>query len=334
MQARGHHILFTAREKEHELYLLKTYGFEYKSFGNHYKSKIGKVVGLFRFNIKMFITALSFKPDLFLSHGSIYAAQIAWLIGRPHISLEDSGNMEQIRLYRPFTKVIISPDILPENLGIKHIRYRSYHELAYLHPDYFKADDSIYSQLKILKSDKFCILRFISWKATHDKGNFGLSYEQKMYLVTLLSRHFKVFISSEAELSAELKEYKIPIKPEKMHDALYYASLFVGEGATMASEAGILGTTSVYINSIRRSYCEDQERFGLVYTFQDSDKAIKKIEEIIAKCENLGKQIKSREALLQEKISLTDFLVWFVENYPGSFTAMKENPDYQFNFFK
>ena len=36
--------------------------------------------------------------------------------------------------------------------------------------------------------------------------------------------------------------------------------------------------------------------------------------------------------MLADKIDVTAFLVWFVENYPQSFQIMKENPDYQLRF--
>ena len=38
------------------------------------------------------------------------------------------------------------------------------------------------------------------------------------------------------------------------------------------------------------------------------------------------------QALLDDKIDVTSFLVWFVENYPKSFQLMNENPDYQLKF--
>ena len=128
MKERGHDILFTTRDKEHEIYLLKTYGFKYILFGNHYKSKPGKIFGLIKFNLKMLRTALSFKPDLLLSHGSIYAAQIGGLLHIPHISLEDTGNMEQIHLYLPFTKVILTSTAFQKEFARKQIRYNGYHE--------------------------------------------------------------------------------------------------------------------------------------------------------------------------------------------------------------
>jgi hypothetical protein len=41
---------------------------------------------------------------------------------------------------------------------------------------------------------------------------------------------------------------------------------------------------------------------------------------------------KRRMKMLSEKIDVTAFMVWFVENYPQSIKVMKEQPDYQYNF--
>ena len=39
-----------------------------------------------------------------------------------------------------------------------------------------------------------------------------------------------------------------------------------------------------------------------------------------------------RQRMLQDKIDVTAFMVWFIENYPDSVKIMKENPNYQYNF--
>jgi hypothetical protein len=36
--------------------------------------------------------------------------------------------------------------------------------------------------------------------------------------------------------------------------------------------------------------------------------------------------------MLKEKIDVTAFLVWFIENYPESVRIMREDPDYQEKF--
>ena len=42
----------------------------------------------------------------------------------------------------------------------------------------------------------------------------------------------------------------------------------MGEGATMASGCGVLGTPAIYVNSIVRNYCEDQKKYGPILQFQ------------------------------------------------------------------
>ena len=41
---------------------------------------------------------------------------------------------------------------------------------------------------------------------------------------------------------------------------------------------------------------------------------------------------KRKEKMLSEKIDVTAFMVWFIENYPESVGIMKEKPDYQYKF--
>ena len=332
MIKKGHTILFTCREKEFEIELLQAGGFDYKSFGKKFNTIPGKIFGLVKFDSQELLTALKFKPDIFLSHGSPYAAHAAFLMRKPHVSMEDSGNWEQIKLYLPFTKYVLTPSVLYENIGKKQIRYDGYHELAYLHPDVFNPSESIYGFLNIPKEENYAIVRFVSWNATHDRGQGGLLLEEKKELIKLLQSKMKVYISSEEELPEEFLKYKISIPPERMHDALSFAGIFIGEGATMASEAGVLGTPSIYINSLRRAYNEDQETYGLVFNFRNGDGVIKKVKEILSFPDYKAEWEKRRSKLLTDKINVTDFLVWFIENYPESEKIMKENPDYQYRF--
>jgi uncharacterized protein len=303
----GHQVLFTTRKKEFEVELLKANGFEFICFGRHYKSLAGKLLGAVWFSALMLKTAIRFKPNVFLSHGSMYAAYVAYIMGRPHISMEDSGNMEQIKLYLPFTKVVLTPDVLIENLGIKQKRYRGYHEIAYLHPRYFNPNSEVYSWLGLQPNEKFCIIRFVSWNATHDIGQKGFTTSEKAQLVYELSKRLKVFITSEAQLPAPLASFQIKIHPNLIHHALAYAQLVVSEGATMASEAGVLGTPAIYVNSIVRCYNQDQEKYGTVYNYLTGKGVLEKSLDIIREDKDLYKQKSSY--LLSEKIDVTAFII-------------------------
>jgi len=315
LQERGHTLLFTARDKEHELYLLKTYKLRYRSMGRHFKSKVGKMFGLIKFNVQLFFLALKFKPDLFLSHGSMYAAQVSWLFGKPHISLEDTGNIEQIRLYRPFTEVILSPSTFKKELGPKQIHYNSYHELAYLHPNHFSPNYGIIETLGLQRGEKYAILRFVSWQASHDRGQCGLSNGQKKEIIHELTAQMKVFISSEKKLPPDLEKYKITIPPDQLHHALAFAYLVVSEGATVASEAGLLGTPAIYVNTIVSSVNEEQEEYGLLYNFRDGRGIVEKVRELTAIPNLKELWAGKRDKLVTQKIDTAKYLVDFVESY-------------------
>ena len=132
------------------------------------------------------------------------------------------------------------------------------------------------------EGDKFALIRFISWDAGHDLGQSGFSFEQKKQLVRDLSSRMKVFVSVEGAVPDSLQPYQLKLPPEKMHDLLFFASLYVGEGATMATESALLGTPSVYVSSLVGSMgnFEELSRLNLVHAFQDGENGIRKAIEI------------------------------------------------------
>ena len=123
MQLKGHQILFTVRDKEIEIYLLKKYELKYISLGKKRRTKIAKIWGLIEYTVRIYLISLKFKPNLYLSHGSIYAAWTSFLMRKPHISMEDTGNWEQVRLYKPFTSTILTSTSFSIKYGQKQIFY-------------------------------------------------------------------------------------------------------------------------------------------------------------------------------------------------------------------
>ena len=79
----------------------------------------------------------------------------------------------------------------------------------------FYSDRNIYRILKLKKNTRFVIIRFVSWRATHDYGHSGISKDNKLRAVEEFSKYARVFISSEENLPQELKKYELNIPPEK-----------------------------------------------------------------------------------------------------------------------
>ena len=102
----------------------------------------------------------------------------------------------------------------------------------------------------------------------------------------------------------------------------------------MATEAATLGTPSIMVNSSVKYFgvFEYLSKFGNLYYFEKEKQAIEKIKYLLT-LNNLNENaIRNSQELIGQSINLTDFMVWFVENFPDSFEIMKKNPDYQNNF--
>jgi predicted glycosyltransferase len=318
--SRGHKVLFTVRRKEHEVELLQSAGLPYKLIGRHYRSAPGKIWGLLYYNLKILFLSFRFRPDIYLSHGSVYTLLSSLILRIPNIALEDSGNNEQVRLYLPFTSAVLTSTSFPYNYGSKQVYYNGYHELAYLHPAYFNPDNAVIQELGLAEGERYFIVRFVAWNASHDRNNSGMTNTQRRELVSFLSTLGKVFISSEGPLPPDLEVFRFPLKPERLHHALAYAFMYAGEGATMASESAVLGTMAIYINTIRRGYLEEQEReYGLVECFAGFEGVIDTITQLFNNPDFKYETKISLKRLIKEKCDVTEFLAGFIEEWPGSF---------------
>src|SRR5690606_13332766 len=115
------------------------------------------------------------------------------------------------------------------------------------------------------------------------------------------------------------------------------ASLYIGDSQTMAAEAAVLGTPSIRFNDFvgKLGYLEELEhKYGLTYGIKTSEpeKLLAKIDELLSFPHIKDEWAKRRDKMLSEKIDVTAFMVWFIENYPASVKVMRENPGYQYKF--
>lgn len=330
MEERGHKMLVTATRKDVSIELLDNYGFNYINLGSYGNSIIRKTINVPIMDFKMYKAVKGFKPDIFIGAGSIRAAHASRLIQKPCISFEDSEpSPYEHALYVPFTDTILTPSCFRKDFGEKQIKYNGYHELAYLHPNYFKPDPEVLNELGLSKDDKFIILRFVAWAAVHDVGQRGFNMATKIKLVTELEKYARVFITSESPLPEELEKYRIALSPEKIHDLLHYAVLLVGDTQTMTTEAGILGIPAIRCNSFvgpddMGNFIELEKEYDLLYSFQESDGAICKALELLQQPDLKERWTKKRSRLLADKIDVTKFMIDFVENYPSSLLEYRE----------
>jgi predicted glycosyltransferase len=86
----------------------------------------------------------------------------------------------------------------------------------------------------------------------------------KLNLVKRLAQTHRVFISAEGDVPEEMNPYRISIAPHLIHSVLYEADIYIGEGATMASECAMLGTPAIYYNSLEVSTIIEQSKHLLI----------------------------------------------------------------------
>jgi uncharacterized protein len=334
MEERGHSFFIIAKNRNITYELLKHYNIPFVKRKDYPSTLIGKLINIPLTDLMVIKKAMQFKPDIMMGFSGTHIAHAGKILNIPSIVLDDTDHAKLAHLsYKSFATQIITPACFGKDFGPKHIRFQGYMDLCYLHPDLFKPCRNIRDLLNISKSDKFVLLRFISWGASHDIGQSGIANEIKIELIKLFKeRGYKVFISAEGLLSSDFEQYRISISPELIHSVLYEADIFIGESGTMATEAAILGTPSVFVNSLNAGVFQELAHYGLLYSFRNSNDLLDQIIKLL-EIESLKEQHKiRREKLLNEKINVTDLLVWFIENYPESVAIMKENLGYQYKF--
>lgn len=324
-QERGHQIVVTARDKDITTCLLAIYGLDYHIASRRHRGTIGLLIELLERDWRMLQIARRCKSDLLLG-SSVSISHVSRIISARSIVFgEDDAQSARMftRLTYPFADVIVTPAVLPDDFGEKHVRYEGYHELAYLHPNRFMPNPSVLSRLGVEPGEPYYIMRFVSLQAVHDRGESGLSLAMRRKLIRALSKLGRVCITSEAPLPEEFDPYRTCISPADMHDALYYATMFIGDSQTMTIEAAVLGTPAIRCNTFvgRCSVIEELEcKYGLTYGFLpgDEDQMFDKILDLLDD-ENLHDRWQQRrKRMLEDKIDLTAWMVDFIENYPDS----------------
>ena len=344
MEKRGHEIKIVARNKDISKKLLDVYDFDYTLVSDA-KRGIGGLAIEMMVRVKRLLPIIrNFNPDIVLSLLDPSVAIATKMMRGKYISLHDTEHAKLVNATVPFTDVVLTPSCFKKDIGKKQVRYNGYHELAYLHPNYFTPNPAVLDELGVREEDTLILMRFVSFKASHDTKTKGFTQEMKERMVKEFEKYGQVFITSEGNLDHSLKKYQLRVSPEKLHSLLYYSNLYIGDGGTTAVEAALLGTPTVHCVSvvdgtkflsakdIHGNFCELEHVYHMLYSFSDEKESFKKAKELLESENFKDLWVKKREDLLRDKIDVTAFMVWFIENYPESINMMRDNPDIQNNF--
>lgn len=339
----GHHCFLLIKSKDVLEDLAKASDMNYFNImpHEHRNSRIGILFDIFTREVRMLRFVRKHHIDILIG-STAEVAQIGWLTRKKRINFGED-DMHIVPLFQkmagPFIQTILSPfSCNNDKLEPKSVKYAGFHKLSYLHPNYFTPDISIVK--KYIPTDKpYFILRFAKLKAYHDVSvnAHGINTEIAQRLIDILSNHGNVFISSERELEPQFEQYRLCIDPSDMHHILAFANIYAGDSQSMAVESAMLGTPSLRFNDFagKIGVLEELEKvYKLTYAFvpTDVDGLMTKIEELLNTPSLKEVFQKRREKMLADKIDVTAFFTWFIENYPQSRELMQKDPSIQYQF--
>jgi len=341
LNSKDHNIYPVARDHDDTIELLEEMNFEYFINSGFVDTKMGRILSLPKLVFGAYDYLNNLELDLIFGFGN-YTAYISTLQNIPSIIFRNSPAQNfqttfKVKLLKPFLDTIISPKSSTENLGDKQIKVNSFIEMNYLTTEYFTPDPKIFDILGISEEEDFALIRFNSFEAIHDIGKKSFDREKKIQLVDELNKYIKIFISAESDLPERLEKHRLQAPKHRIHDILYYSKLLVTDTQTMTTESAILGTPVIRSNSYvgendMGNFIDLEENYGMIYNIKNANKATEKALELI-KQDNLKEEWKEkRKKLIDDKIDMRKFMVWFLENYPESFEKMKNNPDIQYRF--
>lgn len=337
LEKRGHSVFWAASSKEISFELLRHENIDFIEVLKPGKGIFSKIKTLLINNWKLARFIKDKNIQYVVSRVSPFVSLACKVRGVYHLGISDT---EKSGVYDTlFTKLLnafITAESFRRTLRKDQIRIKSNTELFYLHKNHFQPNREQLEAHGIDFSKPYSVVRFVSWNAYHDKGQSGFNYQNQLELISTLAKYTTVYISGESELPNELKVHALKIPSHLMHELLYFASIYVGEGASMAAEASLLGTPSILVNDIKSGNGDDMEKHGILKVFTSSDEeqqqAINCAEEILNNRESKTNFRKKLDVYLEDKIDGSAFLVWFIEQGSRAKSIMLNNPEFQNKF--
>lgn len=320
----GHEVEILIKKKDILEELLKNAGWQYVNINpkGRADNKFAIAWSLLKRDVEFFRVCRRFKPQLMIGT-SAEITHVGKLLSIPSIVVnEDDAEIVPLfaKLAYPFATHLLAPECCSVGKWQdKKIAYKSYHELAYLHPNHFAPDKNRLHNIDTSKP--YFILRFAKLTAHHDEGRTGINTSIAQKIIDMLLQKGNIYITSERELELQFEPYRIKINPLDMHHVMYFAHVYIGDSQTMAAEAAVLGTPAIRFNDFvgQIGYLEELEhRYQLTFGFKTNNELgmIDKIEELLVDLEGTKKLWKDRrEKMLQERVDFNQFMIDLFANY-------------------
>ena len=316
LRERGHEVLITSRVKEVAIPLIESLGWEHLPLSS---ASSGGVFGLLKEltkrDVALYRVVREFRPHAMAAIGGIFIAHAGFATRTPSVVFYDTETAKlQNLLTYPFASKVVVPQCYKAWLPKRSTRYKGYHELSYLHPQRFTPCAAIAQANGIDPNKDNYLIRLVSWQANHDIGQVGWSTALLNTIVAHLSQRGKVIISAEGKLPTELQPLAYQGSPLQLHHVMAHCRLLVGESATMASEAAVLGVPAIYAAHTVLGYTTEQEQhYSLVSNIRtlENEPLISAIDDLLTRPTEEWSTRRSR--LLAETIDVASYVADQIE---------------------
>ncbi|MBX7457696.1 DUF354 domain-containing protein [Qipengyuania sp. 1NDH17] len=263
-QERGDELLVLSRHKDVTCDLLDEFGIAHIPVTTASKGLLGLGSELLKRSFATWQHARRFRPDVMLGFGGVSISHAGKLLGVPALSFYDTENATlQAKVTWPFITHVYVPENYTSNLPQGRVtKLPGAKELSYLHPAGFMPDrEKAVAAGFDPKQDNY-LVRLVAWNANHDIGKQG--WDEATLRAVIKQLPGKVHISSEVPLPADLEPLLYRGKFSEIHHLMGCCRLFVGESASMAAEAAVLGVPSIYAADFRLGYIDELVGAGLM----------------------------------------------------------------------
>lgn len=326
----GHKVILVTRDKEITHQLLNELGFDYIPLTKQKTNILLSAIELLIRWLKIFVIIGRGEINVAISISGISTALPAYL--RKIVAITDSDTEDALlsnKIAFRFSNVVLTPSTFLDKGAYNNIKtYESFHEFAYLHPNWFIPDRNKLQFFNIKEDERYIVIRLVSWKALHDYREGGISDNNLQMLIDLLiSKGYNVRLSSERKTSSNFDKYLIKGSYSSIFDLMAFSSGYIGESPTMAVETAILGRPSVLINSRVKhlgNMVELQNRYGILFNFENFELSRNFIENDFFSDKLKGKVLLARQRLLQDKIDISEWIAKFTIDYTNDFIRRRQ----------
>jgi len=319
LEERGFEVLYTTRQYREVVELIKLKKLKAIIVGRHGGKNLSeKLIASSERIIELTKLIIEEKPDMALSFSSPECARVAFGLGIPHISVNDSPHSVFVaKLTIPLSKTLFSPKVIPKEVWTRFgidksniLQYNALDPVAWLKD--FTPNAQVLHELNLDTDKPIITIRETEAYASYLLQKVDSIAPVSDVLIPLLVKEIEqvqivVLPRYEEQVNYIQRKYRsrnVSVATKVIDGAslLYYTTVFVGGGGTMNIEAALLGVPVISVYPGETTYVEKfLIKKGLVFRNKRINVVIRKIIDFI-KDDNLKMLIKSKAEKLMRKM--------------------------------